>query len=66
MKRIFKEIAYQFRYALPLWFVQLLTNWLPENRITIRIRGALVAPFLGKCGRNLRLARYVTFLNSSV
>jgi len=50
---------------LPLWFVQLLTNWLPENRISIRIRGFLVAPFTGKCGKNLRLARRVTFLNSS-
>jgi len=63
--RITKEILYQFRYAIPLWLVQLLTNWLPENRITIRIRGALVAPFLGKCGKNLQLARHVTFLNSS-
>ncbi len=64
MKRVFKEIVYQLRYALPLWFVQFLTNWLPENRVTIRIRGALVAPFLGKCGKNLQLARHVTFLNS--
>jgi len=60
-----KQLFYQLRYAIPLWFVQLLTNWLPENRITIRIRGALVAPFLGKCGKNLQLARHVTFLNSS-
>ena len=65
MERMFKEIAYQCRYAIPLWFVQLLTNWLPENRITIRIRGALVALFLGKCGKNLQPARGVTFLNVS-
>ena len=65
MKRILKEFAYQCRYILPLWFVQLLTNWLPENRITIRIRGALVRPFLGKCGKNLQLAKDVTFLNVS-
>ena len=62
---IFKQVIFQFRYALPLWFVQLLTNWLPENRVTIRIRGALAAPFLGKCGKNLQVARDVTFLNSS-
>jgi acetyltransferase-like isoleucine patch superfamily enzyme len=60
-----KQVFYQLRFALPLWFGQLLTNWLPENRITIRIRGALAAPFLGKCGKNLQLARHVTFLNSS-
>lgn len=65
MKRILKEIAYQCRYAIPLWFVQFLTNWLPENRVTIRIRGGLVALFLGKCGKNLQLARNVTFLNVS-
>jgi acetyltransferase-like isoleucine patch superfamily enzyme len=58
-----KQVFYQLRFALPLWFGQLLTNWLPENRVTIRIRGALAAPFLGKCGRNLQLARGVTFLN---
>ena len=59
-----KQILYQCRYTLPLWFVQLLTNWLPENRITIRIRGSLVASFLGKCGKNFQVARDVTFLNS--
>ncbi len=62
---VFKHIIYQFRYSIPLWFVQLLTNWLPENRITIRIRGSLVRPFLGRCGKNLQLARGITFLNSS-
>jgi len=65
LNQFIKEIWYQFRYAIPLWFVQLLTNWLPENRVTIRIRGALVAPFLGKCGKNLQLARGVTFLNAN-
>jgi acetyltransferase-like isoleucine patch superfamily enzyme len=59
MKRMLKEIAYQCRYALPLWFVQLLTSWLPENRVTIRIRGALAAPFLGKCGKNFTLSKGV-------
>ncbi len=60
-----KQLYYQLRYALPLWFAQLLTNWLPENRISIRLRGAMVRPFLGKCGRNFQLARGVTFLNSN-
>lgn len=63
--KMLKQIIYQCRYALPLWFVQLLTNWLPENRATIRIRGALIKPFLGKCGKNLQLAKDVTFLNLS-
>ncbi|MGA2677726.1 MAG: acyltransferase [Sedimentisphaerales bacterium] len=60
-----KQLLYQLRYAIPLWFVWLITNWLPENRITIRIRGLLMSPFFGKCGRNFRVARNVTFLNST-
>ena len=60
-----KQLYYQLRFALPLWLAQLLTNWLPENRATIRIRGALIKPFLGKCGKNLQLARNITFLNPS-
>lgn len=63
LHKLFDEGKYQFRYVLPLWLVQLLTGWLPENRLTIRLRGVLVKPFLGKCGRGLTLARGVTFLN---
>lgn len=54
------EWLYQFRWALPIWFVGLLTNWLPENRVTLRLRGALVRPFIGRCGRNFQLGPYVT------
>ncbi|MHB9070729.1 MAG: acyltransferase [Sedimentisphaerales bacterium] len=60
---VLKQILYQFRYILPLWLMQILTNWLPENRITIRLRGILAKPFLGKCGKNLQLAKNITFLN---
>jgi len=63
--RFLKEIGYQLRYALPLWFVWLTTNWLPENKVTIRLRGLLMSPFFGRCGKNLRVARNVTFLNST-
>lgn len=38
MSGLIAELKYQFRYRLPMWLVQLLTNWLPENRVTIRIR----------------------------
>lgn len=33
---------------------------LPDNRLTIRIRGALVGLFIRKCGRNFTLAKGVT------
>lgn len=57
------ELTYQLRYALPLWLFGLLTDWWPDNRITIRIRGALCSPFFKTCGQGLTLARRVTFLN---
>ncbi|HPP54946.1 MAG TPA: acyltransferase [Anaerohalosphaeraceae bacterium] len=62
-KRIVFHLFYQFRRSLPIWLVQLLTDWLPDNRITIRLRGAMLRPFLGRCGRGLLVARRVTFLN---
>lgn len=41
--------------------VGLLTNWWPDNRITIKIRGSMLRPFFGKCGRNFTVSRNVTF-----
>jgi len=58
-----EQIKIQLRYILPLWFVQLLTNWLPDNRLTIGLRGFLIRPFLKSCGKNLQIAKNVTFLN---
>lgn len=54
-----------FRYDWPLHFVLLLTNWLPDNEIFLRLRGNLSGLFLGKCGSNFRLARNVVFYNPS-
>ncbi|MHC4122772.1 MAG: acyltransferase [Planctomycetota bacterium] len=62
-KKIVSEIQNQLCRILPLWLGQTLTNWLPENRVTIRLRGALIRPFIGKCGKNLQLAKNITFLN---
>ena len=58
------EIAYQLRYALPLWLIGLLTDWWPDNRITIRIRGGLYSLVFKRCGHGLTVARRVTFLNA--
>ncbi len=63
--RAAREIAYHLRWSLPLWLVQLATGWLPENRLTIRLRGLLAKPFIGRCGRRLRLARGVSLLATS-
>lgn len=53
------------RYDWPLHFAIVLTNWLPDNVIFLRLRGKLVRPFLKHCGPNLRLGRNVTFYNPS-
>jgi len=58
------QIFLQFRYILPLWFILLITNWMPDNRFTIRFRGLLASPFFKKCGKNLQLGRDLTILNS--
>jgi len=53
------------RYDWPLHFAFLITNWLPDNVVFLRLRGKLVRPFLCDCGPNLRLGRNVTFYNPS-
>lgn len=58
------QIKLQLRYVLPLWFILIITNWLPDNRFSISLRGKLASPFFKKCGRNLELGRDLTFLNS--
>jgi acetyltransferase-like isoleucine patch superfamily enzyme len=55
-----RELTYQLRWAIPVWCVGVLTNWLPENRVTLRLRGALARPFIGRCGRNFQLGALVT------
>jgi acetyltransferase-like isoleucine patch superfamily enzyme len=57
------EILYQLRYVIPIWFVGLVTNWLPDNRITVRIRGMLIAKILKQCGANFQMAKDVTILS---
>lgn len=53
------------RYDWPLHFVLLLSNWLPDNVIFLRLRGFLAGLFLSKCGMDLRLARNISFYNPS-
>jgi len=54
------ELRYQIRWALPIWLIGLCTNWLPVNRITLRLRGALMSAFIYKCGRNFLVGPNVT------
>lgn len=54
-----------FRHDLPLHFVLLFTNWLPDNVPFLKLRGWLASHFLGSCGSGLELGRNITFYNPS-
>lgn len=58
----FKRICQYVTKELPLWFIGLLTNWLPENPLTCRLRGFLSSPFFKKCGKNFQYGARVRFL----
>lgn len=53
------------RYDIPLWLMGLLTNWWPDNRITIRLRGLVFSPFILKCGKNFTVASGVHFRSAN-
>jgi acetyltransferase-like isoleucine patch superfamily enzyme len=57
------KIRRWIRYDLPLHFILLVTNWLPDSVVFLRLRGFLARPFFGKCGKNLLLGRHVAFYN---
>lgn len=54
------------RYDWALHFVLLITNWLPDNVIFLRLRGLLARLFVGSCGKDFRLGRNITIYNSSL
>jgi acetyltransferase-like isoleucine patch superfamily enzyme len=54
-----------FRYDWPMHFVLLITNWLPDNVVFVRLRGAMARPFFRKCGPKLGLGRNLVFYNPS-
>ena len=45
-----------------LWFhfVMVVTNWLPDLRPSLCLRGFLLRPAFKRCGKNLQVARHVT------
>ena len=57
------ELKLQLRYNLPMWFVLLITNWLPDNKVSFKVRGWLASFFMKDCGKNLQIGKDVTILN---
>ena len=53
-----------FCYDIPFLLVTGLLFWMPDNRFTIRLRGAMVRPFIKKCGRGFMLGSAVRLLNT--
>lgn len=51
------------RFDWPPHLAMLLTAWLPDNVVFLRLRGTLVRPFRCRCRANMRLGRDVTFYN---
>lgn len=58
------QVHYQVRYALPLWLIALITAWMPDNRISIRIRGFLISLILPGRPSGLTIGRDVTLLGA--
>jgi|SRR5690554_15239 len=61
--RLLKELQYQIRYGLPVWLSSILTCWLPDISIFIRLRGALISVFLPGRPKGLTIGRDVTLLS---
>ncbi len=57
--KLLKPILIYLRYDIPLWLMGILTNWWPDNRFTIRLRGKFYRPFIHKCGKNFAVAKRV-------
>ncbi len=63
MNRIYKELIYQSRYALPFWLISLLLGWLPDLGPILKMRGFCIAQFLPGRPKKLMIGRDVTLLS---
>lgn len=63
MQNLLREITYQLRYGIPVWFFLLTTCWLPDIGPLMRVRGFLVSLFFPGRPKRLSLGRDVTFLS---
>lgn len=57
------EFYLQFRYNIPIFLAGFCTSWMPDNRISIRLRGFFYSFFIKSCGKNFTVGRDVTLLN---
>lgn len=58
------NILYNFTIRdIPIHIINLLTALLPNHLVTNRIRGALMGPFFGECGKRLQIGKGVIINN---
>jgi len=63
MNRLYRELRYQIRYGIPIWFSLILLGWLPDIGPILRLRGFIVSVFLPGRPKRLALGRDVTLLS---
>ena len=61
-----KKLWVYLRYDWPVHFIRLMTNWLPDNVVFLRLRGVLLKPFFKQCGKDLRIGRNTFFYRPSL
>ena len=66
MKKIFiYSLNFLFR-DIPIHLINLMTALLPNHLITNRIRGTLMRPFFGSCGKKLQIGKGVIINNPAL
>ena|SRR5699024_7792502 len=60
MKRLLVKVKNGLYYHVFLHLILLVTAFLPNLKISNRIRGFMVRPFFKSCGSNFQLAKGVT------
>lgn len=63
MKRVLRYLCRFLFREYPIHLLMLFTAFLPQTGWATRIRGMLIAPFIGKCGRGLKIASGVVIGN---
>lgn len=61
--RLLKYLLSFLGREIPIHLINLLTALFPNHIVTNRIRGALIGPFLGSCGKRLQIGRGVILNN---
>ena len=63
LKRKLRAVVYWIGVQFPINLIRVLTDWLPDSRPVLKLRGWLLRPFFKTCGRNLQVASGVQWLN---